>query len=223
MERAEKRIRISTALLFVLFVLSLGARVTGVFVHEVLGLAYCIGALFHALEHAGWFFNWRQGTWGLRRIISTAVNAALALGFTIVLITGVCLSPDVFSFLNLPSDMFVRQLHSQTAYWLLVVVGLHMGLHAEGCWRRLKAERGKAWAWALAVLTVTVGIVGFLDRMLFQKLFLGFSFDFWDPARPVLLYFVLYAASLLAVSLAVYAASTVLGRSRHDALFRRSH
>ena len=40
--------------------------------------------------------------------------------------------------------------------------------------------------------------------MLFEKLFMGFAFDFWDPARPVSLYFILYAAACAAIAVIIH-------------------
>ena len=65
-----------------------------------------------------------------------------------------------------------------------------------------------------------VGAIGFADRMLFEKLFLGFAFDFWDETRPVVLYFILYAA--VSLTAAVITQVVIELSHRKNAVFRKS-
>lgn len=205
---AGKRInRIKTGsfllLLFVLFILCLGARVTGIIEHEILGLLLSVGLLLHAIRHGSWFFNFREGQWGLRRLLSTAVNWFLAAGFFFLLVTGIALSPDLFSFLGIESGMLTRQLHSGVAFWLLVLMSVHLGLHGKMLAKKMGNLLGRQWLLPLSIFTLLLGAIGFIDRMLFEKLFLGFAFDFWDPARPISLYFIFYAAVAMALTVVV--------------------
>ena len=207
-------------LLFVLFILCLGARVTGILEHELLGFALIFFLLVHSLRHAVWFSGFSQGRWGLRRILSTVTNVLLAVGFVALLITGIALSPDLFAFLEIDSGMTTRQLHSGVAFWLLVLIAVHLGLHAPMIARKFENQLGKGALLPLAALTVVIGLIGFIDRMLFEKLFLGFAFDFWDPQRPVSLYFILYAAACAAIGVIVAHIIELLNRK--NALHRNS-
>jgi hypothetical protein len=57
----------------------------------------------------------------------------------------------------------------------------------------------------VAVLIVGVGIWGSFDRDMFSKLFHGFSFDYWDLERPVILFFIFNFSILgIYVSLTYY-------------------
>lgn len=206
-------------LLFVLFILCLGARVTGIIEHEILGLLLCVALFLHAIRHGSWFFNFGQGQWGFRRLLSTAVNWLLATGFIFLLVTGIALSPDLFRFLGIESGMLTRQLHSGVAFWLLVLLSLHLGLHAKMLARKVENLLGRQWVVPLSVFALLIGVIGFIDRMLFEKLFLGFAFDFWDPSRPVVLYFIFYAAASLGITILVHAALTAT--ESRNALFRR--
>jgi hypothetical protein len=42
----------------------------------------------------------------------------------------------------------------------------------------------------LAVLSMSFGVWASYDRDMGSKLFRGFSFDFWDPSRPAVLFFI---------------------------------
>ena len=160
------------SLLFILFILCLGARVTGIVEHEILGLILCLLLFIHACRHARWFFAFKDGKWGIRRILSTLTNWLLALGFLLLLITGIMLSPDLFAFLGIESSMTSRQLHSGVAFWLLVLIAVHMGLHGLMIQRKVENHFGMSALLPMAALTLVIGAIGFIDRMLFEKLFL---------------------------------------------------
>jgi len=198
------------SLLFILFILCLGARVTGIVEHEILGLILCLLLFIHACRHARWFFAFKDGKWGIRRILSTLTNWFLTLGFLLLLITGIMISPDLFAFLGIESSMTSRQLHSGVAFWLLVLIAVHMGLHGLMIQRKVENHLGRSALLPMAALTLAIGVIGFIDRMLFEKLFLGFAFDFWDPSRPISLYFIFYAAACAALAIIVHKAITAM-------------
>lgn len=203
-----------------LFILSLGTRMTGILAHELMGLVLAEFFCVHCFIHRDWFFAFNQGCFTVRRLLSCAVNAALVIEALILIVTGIRLSPDLFRFLDLHSDMQIRILHSQCAFWMLVTLSIHLGLH--GSMLARSVTKHIPLGTAAAVLIIIVGILGFADRMLFEKLFLGFAFDFWDPKRPNILYFLLYGAILAAGAIGIHSAGFLL-RIRHDALFKRSH
>ena len=200
------------SLLFVLFILCLGARITGILEHELLGIVLCLCLLLHSLRHGVWFTGLLEGRWGLRRALSTLTNGLMALGFVFLLVTGVALSPDLFAFLEINSGMTTRQLHSGIAFWLMVLIAIHLGLHGPMIARKIENQLTKTALLPLAGLTLLIGAFGFIDRMLFEKLFLGFAFDFWDPERPVLLYFIFYAAACAAIGIIVHLVIEALKR-----------
>ena len=150
------------SLLFILFILCLGARVTGIVEHEILGLILCLLLFIHACRHARWFFAFKDGKWGIRRILSTLTNWLLALGFLLLLITGIMLSPDLFAFLGIESSMTSRQLHSGVAFWLLVLIAVHMGLHGLMIQRKVENHFGMSALLPMAALTLVIGAIGFI-------------------------------------------------------------
>jgi hypothetical protein len=84
--------------------------------------------------------------------------------------------------------MLLRQIHTTAAYWGLLLISVHVGLH----WRAPKADStmsAKIVFRTLAVLIAAFGVWAFLDRDMFSKLFLGFSFDYWPEERPIILFF----------------------------------
>ncbi len=205
---------------FALFILCLGARLTGLLFHQLLGLAFVAFAVIHCLVHAGWFASFSSGRWTLRRAVTVVINSLLFFCTLVLAVTGVYLSPDLFSFLGLESSMTTRSIHSLAAFWTLVLIGIHLGLHGQIFVRALAKSLSSEGIYFLALLLSVVGAIGFADRMLFEKLFLGFAFDFWDETRPLVLYFILYAAVSLT---AVVITQVVIELShRKNAVFRKS-
>ena len=190
--------------LFALFIVCLGARITGIFEHEILGLILCAGILIHCFKHGSWFFSLTKGWWSLRRILSSLVNYSLIVGFALILGSGILISPDIFRFLDIEAGVTARLIHSVAAFWTLVLLGLHLGLHGSMVGKKIERIIGAGTLIPTSIFIIAIGSLGFVDRMLFEKLFLGFAFDFWDPSRPILLYFVLYASICGALSIIIH-------------------
>ncbi|MDR1137965.1 MAG: DUF4405 domain-containing protein [Synergistaceae bacterium] len=127
----------------------------------------------------------------------TSVNTALAFTMTALIVTGLLQSRTVLAFLRLPGDMALRQIHTASAYWGLPLIGVHVGLHWEMVMNAIRKmmrirESSHARTAALriiAVMTVVYGIYASYDRDMGSKMFLGYSFDYWNPERPMILFF----------------------------------
>jgi hypothetical protein len=94
--------------------------------------------------------------------------------------------------------MLLRQIHTTAAYWILLLIAVHIGLHwgmfiniARNMTGITTKNRVRTViVRLLALLIVITGIWWSFDRDMFSKLFQGFSFDYWDEERPALLFFV---------------------------------
>jgi hypothetical protein len=107
--------------------------------------------------------------------------------------------------------MAIRQIHSFAAYWGIVLAGVHTGMHWTRVLGTVKRLAGLRQESALttrvlrgtALMAAVYGIWASFDRAMGSKLFLGFSFDFWDSGRPEILFY----ANNLAI-MALYATAT---------------
>jgi hypothetical protein len=181
-----------------LFVASLGYRMTGAEAHEWLGTLLC--SLF--VVHMG--INWRgyrnilKGGYTLRRRINTALNLLLPAVMLVLCVSGIMNSRHVFDFLELNGGMAARRLHSFAAYWGIVLIGVHTGIHwtrVLGTVKKLAGlkEENASTTRALcgaALMAAVYGLWASFDRAMGSKLFLGFSFDFWDSSRPKILFYI---------------------------------
>jgi uncharacterized membrane protein len=67
---------------------------------------------------------------------------------------------------------------------------------------------------ALALLFATFGVWASFDRDMFSKLFLGFSFDYWDEERPAIIFFAAMLSIMGIYVFATYYTLKVLGEKR---------
>jgi cytochrome b561 len=120
--------------LFAVLMLSLAPGLTGLALHEWLGLSLAGSALFHLLLHWQWitsvlkcFLN--GTTWAAR--LSFALNLALFVTFTVVVFTGILISREALPLfgLALHGGRAWESLHHQAADLLLFVAGLHVAVH----------------------------------------------------------------------------------------------
>ncbi len=180
----------------VLFVLSLAFRATGRAPHEWTGLALCLLFGIHIAANRRWFAGLCEGSYSSRRALETGVNLALAAGMTALCVTGILNSRHIFGFSQHVDGEPLRQLHCLAAYWGLALIGFHAGLRWAAVLAALRkvsragAERTtiRVFLRASAALVAVYGVWASFDRDMGSKLFLGFSFDFWDPDRPLFLF-----------------------------------
>jgi hypothetical protein len=168
-------------------------RITGDTAHEWIGVSTFILFVAHNIINRRWYKNIFTGKYIFRRIIMTAVNIMLATLIVVLIITGLLHSRKVLAFLHLPGSMELRLIHTTAAYWLLPLIGLHIGLH----WGMIintfhkngENRTRKIIARVLAFVFVIFGVWSSFDRDMFSKLFQGFSFYYWDMGRPMILFF----------------------------------
>jgi uncharacterized membrane protein len=127
----------------------------------------------------------------------TAVNILLLLSMTALIITGLLHSRTVLVFLRLPGGMIIRLIHTTAAWWGIILIAVHVGLHwgiIMNTFRKLLKIREenrirKIAMRIVALAVVTFGVWSSFDRDMFSKLFLGFSFGYWPEERPAILFF----------------------------------
>ncbi len=189
------------------FILSMGAHFTGILWHEVIGAVAMTLSILHLYRNHAWYFASLRGHYGWRRWASTLTNALLLIDLVVLLGTSIPLSHYIFVSLPLPfeSSFQTRSIHSLAAYWLIALMGLHLGLHFESlkstAFKRIGNTRCTTLiGWTVAML----GIACWVDREMFNKLFLGYSFDSWDPTRPILFLFASYLMIALGIAIVTH-------------------
>lgn len=198
-------------LVLVLFLAVMSFHALPKLLHEVLGLLFPAAVLLHLLLNRRWFFALRLGKWDAMRVISTAVNLLLLVCLLLIAVTGICLSNYLFQDiipLDLQRNITLHQLHVSLPFVILILMGIHLGLHWQGWKQRLLhffhwAADSVAYRWGSRVLTIIfagLGIYASLqnrvgDRLLMKHIFATPATNLPGLAYAVLLFsiFFLYA------------------------------
>jgi len=187
--KQKLRIALDTAMT-VLLLCAYNSQLARETVHIYIGIAIFVFFAIHIFINRNWFKTIFKGKYTPRRIVMTAVNVLLVLAAVTMIITGILEARWEASFLQHESEITIRQIHTTTAYWFWLLIGVHLGLH----WGMFTKFIGKNFFLItvmriFACLFVAFGAWSFFDRDMLSKLFLGFSFDYWPQEKPVVLFF----------------------------------
>lgn len=160
----------------------------GEFSHEVIGIImFCIFIVHHILNF-GWIKNLFKGKYTLRRSIGTVVNILVFLCMIGLMYSSIVISKYVFIFINIGGAGTARTIHLLCAYWGLVLMSVHFGMHISQIARRLKLK-GKLYnvlAVAFKIISA-IGIYAFIKLKYTDFLFGRVQFLFLDTSATVLM------------------------------------
>ncbi len=166
---------------------ALAYHLTGGPAHEVIGLAMFILLIAHNVLNWRWYKNLGARPSGPRQFLGLTVTLVLLAVTVALLISSIIVSRVVFDFALVENGFLMRQIHTLAAYWVLVLMSIHVGLHwtmimkVTGKIFNLGFSRLRAAVVRLAGLAVMVGGVQCsFDRGLGSKLLMRHSFDFWE-------------------------------------------
>ena len=173
-------------ILFALFVAEMSFHFLPKILHEILGLAMAALMIYHVA------INFRRLTSltkkiSPRKIFSLAINFGLIICAVVTLITGLFISNYIFVDAfgsEWRRIMLIHQLHVAAPYLMLILIGIHIGLHWRELWQRFLNLVGLAKFYserrnlfrAAAVILSAAGVYGFflnrmLDRILMEHIF----------------------------------------------------
>jgi hypothetical protein len=120
--KMENRITFAYAMLLVLLILMV-KLMTGVIVHETLGVGFILLTATHLLNNRNQIKNMWQRKGRL------VLNVLLLASLLSTAISGVMLSVALFRFLNIPYREIFYTVHTLSAYVLIVLSFTHLALH----------------------------------------------------------------------------------------------
>ena len=198
-------------LLLILFLSVMNFHALPKLLHEVLGLLFPLAVLVHLFLNRRWFSALPMGKWSAMRLMAVSINVLLIIVFFLAAATGICLSNHLFKDmipLALQRNITIHQLHVSLPFAMLILMGIHFGLHWSGWRQRLlqffhwKADSA-AYCRAsrvMEILFLGLGIYGSLqnrvgDRLLMKHMFATPATDLPGVMYALLLLFIfsLYA------------------------------
>ena len=169
--------------------------------HEWVGAGMLVLFLLHHALNIRWSRSVFRGRYSAYRVFQTILDIAILLTMLGSLVSGVILSRYVFRFLNIAAGRPVsRTLHLVCAYWNLILLAAHLGLH----WNMILAAAKRsgrapssvrAWASrAAAALLAVYGIYALLKRDIGSYMTLQTHFIFLDYEEPLVFFLFDYLA-----------------------------
>ena len=183
------------AAILLLVIMSFGFHFTGELLHVLVGLASLALSAVHIGIGKRWFATLCVGKYTFKRSCTVSINLLLLTAFIIACGSGVLLFLGLFD-----AGILLRQIHTSTAYWMLILVGLHIGLYWGAFTRGIQK-----WPICLSYiwpLILCYGVWASFDRDIGEKLLFRSTFDFFDQGWPSILS-VLQYASIMSVYIAI--------------------
>ena len=163
--------------------------IVGETAHEIIGVAMFALFILHHILNFGWIKSLFKGKYLPKRIVGTIINAAVLICMLGLMYSSIVISKHIFTFLNLGGAMTARTVHLLCAYWGLVLMSVHLGMHISQMAARMKLKN-KALIWTLRIIFGVVGAVGmyeFIQLKFTDYLFGRVKFVFIDISASAVL------------------------------------
>ena len=135
--------------MLVVIVVTMGFHFLPQMWHEVLGLVLLAGGCWHLCLNHRWFSSIVRRKWNRLRLLQTVLGWLLVLCFVVAMATGIIISNHVFKewWIGIPlhRSIFVHQLHIGSAYLMVILGGMHLGVHWLTIWQRIRILPGLGW------------------------------------------------------------------------------
>ena len=164
-------------------------------VHEILGTGlFVLWGVHIALNHR-WYSAIFRGKYNPYRIMQTVINCCILICTIFLMISGIILSNQLFTFLNIQSGLgFARIAHLLSSHWYYLFMSLHIGLHMGRLFQNVAA---KILPRILLALTCLYGLYAFIARGVWKYLILKQQFFFFDLERGYILFAMDYISIII--------------------------
>lgn len=169
--------------------------------HEWIGAGIFILFIIHHILNWKWTRNLFCGKYSHFRMLQTVCVLLIFITMLGSMISAMLISRQVFAFLPISGGRsFGRALHMLCAYWGLVFLSFHLGIHWNimmGMAARLCQGTSRVRALLLRILGLAVAVYGayaFVKRSIPSYLFLRTQFVFFDYEEPLVFFFLDYLA-----------------------------
>ena len=204
----------------ILLPLLMAYSLVGETAHEWIGASMLILFIAHHILNYRWFRSLFKGRYNPARILNTAVNLLLLIDILMQGISGIIMSRQVFSFLDIQQGASsARIIHLLGAYWGFVLMSVHIGLHWNMMLGQIKNTMKKSkWlcitARILCAGISAYGVYAFITRQLGNYMLLKMQFVFFNYDEPVILFLLDYAAMMVLFATIGYYLSKFIRKDR---------
>lgn len=188
--------------------------------HEVFGTLLFALVITHVVINRRWYVALFRGRYTIARSLNTVTIAGLAIAMAVMLLTSVLISRNVFAFASIDGAFGVREVHMFGAYWIVLIVAIHLGLRwavvMSVCRRMFGISKPNVLRSSLLRIVVLIlavlGIEGYFEMAFGTKLLLTYSLDMWDFNESVIGFFMNYVAIVALIAALAYYGVTLIKR-----------
>lgn len=192
----------------ILFIILMGYFITDNKIHEILGTITFALFIFHHILNIKWYQGIFKGKYNFQRTFHLITNLLLFISMVGMMISGVIISANVFSFLNIPTTMFGRKLHMLSTSWGFVLMSVHVGLHLGAILgkinKKMKNSTFEYVYYFILLLMGAFGLYSFVAMKLWEDMFLINEFKFFDYNQSTIIFYLKYLLILIFIALAVH-------------------
>ena len=164
-------------------------------VHEILGVGLFVLWGVHIALNRLWYSAIFRGKYNPCRIMQTVINCCILICTIFLMISGIILSNQLFTFLNIQSGLgFARIAHLLSSHWYYLFMSLHIGLHMGRFFQNVAA---KIIPRIILVLVCAYGLYAFIARGVWKYLILKQQFFFFDLERGYILFAMDYISIII--------------------------
>ena len=164
-------------------------------VHEILGVGLFVVWGVHIALNRRWYSAIFRGKYNSYRIMQTVINCCILICTIFLMISGIILSNQLFTFLNIQSGLgFARIAHLLSSHWYYLFMSLHIGLHMGRLFQNVAA---KILPRILLVLTSFYGLYAFIARGVWKYLVFKQQFFFFDLERGYIFFAMDYISIII--------------------------
>ena len=195
-------------LMYFIFVILMGHHITENLIHEILGTILFILFIVHHILNYRYYKTIFKGKYNFKRVFLLIIDLLLLISMIGMMISGVIISSDVFTFLNIPTTIFGRQLHIVSTSWAFVIMSIHLGLHLGVFINKLNKKMKNSVLeyvyYLILILIVIYGVYSFKKLNFISDMFLLNAFKFYDFNESPIIFYLHVISSSLFIGLTIY-------------------
>ena len=186
--------------------------------HEIIGVTMFCLFIAHHILNIWWIKSLFKGRYTLQRTVGTAVNAFVFLCMLGLMYSAVVISKHIFAFVVLGGTMTARTIHLLCAYWGLVLMSIHLGMHIEQMLKSIKRKRSKLSIalYIICGILAVVGVYAFIKLKFADYMFGRVQFVFIDSSAAVILTLLEYLCVMVLFAEVGYWLNKALKKSKKN-------
>lgn len=117
----------------ILFILLLDTIITGMQLHELIGIGIFVLFIIHKLLNYKWIVAVTKNIFGRKTKLKTRImyilDVLILIAVTLTVLSGIFISKSLFTWITVSNTAFWKTIHSPVAYLSFILISIHLGLH----------------------------------------------------------------------------------------------